>query len=547
MQKAVPEPDQRSAAATEADAMFVRQSSGLVRSLGLRDAFLTNLGLTGAFFSISLAFMISQALWAYPEADFTLAAILSVVVSLPVALAYGLLSVAMPRAGGDYVFISRTLHPLLGFLANWGIMVMLSFFIGWAAYWGGAQTLSIVLATLGNTLDAVWLIDASTWIAGKAGSFIVGLAVILCFAAAAIAGARVVTRVILGLVGLGVIGTIVGLIVMAAVGSGSFADSFNDFMTRFTDRQNYYDTVINRASDVPLDGFSLGATFAILPIVAFSSLFIFASSYIGGEVKSARRTQLLSMPLALIVLSIANIVIFLLVQKLVGSEFLTAVNVDFYNGTLTELPIPPYFNLFATVATGNVILSILIGMGFLTLSLISIPVDIMICTRMMFAWSFDRVLPAKIAEVDDRFQSPIYAVVLVTLLGIAFLAIYVFTTWLTTLGAILGMLPAIFLACVAAAILPWRKPALMKSAGIDSLRVGGIPLITVMGVLGAIYAATIFVVFLTNDLYLVNSAAGLRWIGGVFVVGLLVFAVSWAVRRSRGGDLLRAYREVPPA
>ncbi|HVP91174.1 MAG TPA: amino acid permease [Terriglobales bacterium] len=44
------------------------------------------------------------------------------------ALSYGELGAAMPRAGGEYAFLSRLFHPLLGFLAGW-----VSFFVGFSA------------------------------------------------------------------------------------------------------------------------------------------------------------------------------------------------------------------------------------------------------------------------------------------------------------------------------------------------------------------------------------------------------------------------------
>jgi APA family basic amino acid/polyamine antiporter len=44
------------------------------------------------------------------------------------ALCYGELGAAMPRAGGEYVYLSRLFHPLLGFLTGW-----VSFFVGFSA------------------------------------------------------------------------------------------------------------------------------------------------------------------------------------------------------------------------------------------------------------------------------------------------------------------------------------------------------------------------------------------------------------------------------
>jgi len=44
------------------------------------------------------------------------------------ALSYGELGAAMPRAGGEYLFLSRLYHPSIGFLSGW-----VSFFVGFSA------------------------------------------------------------------------------------------------------------------------------------------------------------------------------------------------------------------------------------------------------------------------------------------------------------------------------------------------------------------------------------------------------------------------------
>ena len=44
------------------------------------------------------------------------------------ALSYGELGAAIPRAGGEYVFLSKLFHPVFGFLSGW-----VSFFAGFSA------------------------------------------------------------------------------------------------------------------------------------------------------------------------------------------------------------------------------------------------------------------------------------------------------------------------------------------------------------------------------------------------------------------------------
>ncbi|RKY86552.1 amino acid permease, partial [candidate division KSB1 bacterium] len=50
------------------------------------------------------------------------------VIALCGALSYGELGATMPYAGGEYIFLSRLYHPLMGFLSGW-----VSFFVGFSA------------------------------------------------------------------------------------------------------------------------------------------------------------------------------------------------------------------------------------------------------------------------------------------------------------------------------------------------------------------------------------------------------------------------------
>jgi basic amino acid/polyamine antiporter, APA family len=50
------------------------------------------------------------------------------IIALCGALSYGELGAAIPRAGGEYAFLSELFHPLLGFMSGW-----VSFFVGFSA------------------------------------------------------------------------------------------------------------------------------------------------------------------------------------------------------------------------------------------------------------------------------------------------------------------------------------------------------------------------------------------------------------------------------
>jgi amino acid transporter len=94
----------------------VRNATGLVRSISFFDALFSNLAIINI--ASALTFPVILIAFSFPNANIPLA----VLITLPLFLLYNLLystfSRIMPRSGGDYIFISRGLNPLLGFAAN---------------------------------------------------------------------------------------------------------------------------------------------------------------------------------------------------------------------------------------------------------------------------------------------------------------------------------------------------------------------------------------------------------------------------------------------
>src|SRR5687767_11829624 len=99
-------------------------SDGLKPQLGLLDATMINVGtMVGA--SI---FIVPSAIAAYFSASFPtlLVWIAGGVVSLFGALAVAELGAAMPRAGGQYIYLQRAFGPIWGFLYGWGAAVVIN-------------------------------------------------------------------------------------------------------------------------------------------------------------------------------------------------------------------------------------------------------------------------------------------------------------------------------------------------------------------------------------------------------------------------------------
>jgi APA family basic amino acid/polyamine antiporter len=104
------------AAEATAPTAFQRQATGLVREAGWLDVLIYNLN----FISIGLmaAFLFNTTIPFYPGVNAYLNVLIAFVLIIPLSFVFAMFAAAMPRSGGDYVYVSRTLHPALGMMSS---------------------------------------------------------------------------------------------------------------------------------------------------------------------------------------------------------------------------------------------------------------------------------------------------------------------------------------------------------------------------------------------------------------------------------------------
>jgi amino acid transporter len=175
-----------------------------------------------------------------------------------------------------------------------------------------------------------------------------------------------------------------------------------------------------------------------------------------------------------------------------------------------------------------------------------VPLNFMLITRMIFAWSFDRVFPEKMSEVNERTRSPIWAVIFTIIVSEAFLIVMTYTTYLSGLAAAIGLFIANFVTFLAAAVLPYKGKKMYEASPISKYKIAGIPLITVLGVGGMIFALCLTIPMLLDSRYLANSPLSLSILAGSIVLGFVIYYASKAFRKTRGIDLSLAFTEIPP-
>jgi amino acid transporter len=523
----------------DASGFYARKATGLVRGISMRDSLVMNV----AFINIALgALSFTVAPYAFPGVNLWLSVLLTVLLTLFPTVMYAMLSATMPRSGGDYVFVSRIIHPAVGFVANFNTTAWMTFFTGILASWVSGFAASSALLTMGTVLESQTLIDWSSTAASKNWQFGVGLLTIAVFTVLVSMGTRATFRALGIIFGLMVLCQLVALAVLAF-------HSHADFVSAYGNYASYSDTMATAKRDqftFP-SGLHLDQSLAAMPLI-FSSLgYGIVSCYCSGEVKQASRTSMYSMVGAV---AFGGLVIGLfgaLSMHVFGSEFLAGIQ---GLSTTDDYPLaaPPFFYLFVSMLTTNSLVVGVIAIGFVLAIIANIPPMFMVATRNILAWGFDRIIPMRLAEVHPRFAAPVNATVVTGLFmaGCMTYFIYVPSKWTAFIfTAGIGSLLTFFTVAICGLVFPWRRPDIYASSPYNRSLLG-VPLISAISAVSAAFDALLIYYLWTNSALGANSTQG-KWALLAFIaVPLAIYLVATFVNKRRGLDLAAAQTELPP-
>lgn len=516
--------------------VFTRASSGLVRQVRTDDV------MYYGWQQIALSYIVFIVLgWvAYPGASMELATILAIAGGVALAVCYGLLSSVYPRSGGEYVFVSRILHPLPGFIVSVSFAFWETFYFGINGAFFSLFALAPFLSALGEQLGNQAMLDLATWFSSGIGMFVAGGAMVLLFAFLAYRGAAVYFRWQRWASYVALASIIITALVLAAgaVGILDFKANFDAVVGA-----GAYDAVVAEgaaAGVVPAPAFDLAQTLNYMIWPAFSIWFAVAAVSFSGEIKNVGRGQLIGIPAAMITMGGIMAVFMFLYQGAFGTDFLLAASAS------ESFPLAggPFVNLFTAILGGSPILTILTSLWALLIALFVGGTVLIYATRAMVAWGIDGVAPEPLAAVSSRYHSPVNAIIVATIGGLIALALFSFTDVLGPITGFLG-LSFSFIAVVLTAILfPFvRRSAFENSPA--AMRVAGIPVITIVGLIAAVFVGFVVYRLLVDDTFGANATSSLVIAGAVVVVAAVWFFVAKWYRRSQGTDLDRRYAEIP--
>lgn len=525
---------------------FARQATGLVRQAGALDVFIYNTNFINIAIGVAFIFLFVPA-GAYPGANVYVTILLTVLVVLPTNLVYGALASIMPRSGGDYVYVSRTLGPLWGLAANWNYTVWSFFYIGVPAAFLGKYGISSLMRTIGVYSGNPNLVNVGTFFASPVGTFLAGVVLIAVFTAIFITGLSTYMRVQNVLFVVAMLGLVAIVVVALGANADQYVARFNAYFASVTGHADTHKAIVDTlGKNAPAaTAFDLHDTVSAMTW-AFSVLgFGLASAYIGGEVKGANRAQMKGMVGSVLFSAAWMLLLVAVVLKVIPYDLIGAIGAA--DPGKTGIGFTPVFTELVSVLTSNWLLVLLIGVGFCLWTYAWLPIYIITTTRNMLAWAFDGLLPVRVSTVDERFHSPIVAILISSGLGIVFLGVYAFDASFQVISGFFGQVWTYMLAGVAAIVLPYKLKDLFEASPVN-WRVAGVPVLSILGVLSIVGMGVIEYAYLNDPnsgisfkaptMILINVA--------VFLSGFVFYVITRAVRARQGVDLGLVFAEIPP-
>src|ERR1700722_7589225 len=532
----------------ERPTLFLRKATGLVRGWSVRDSMIYACLATN-FVTLGL-YEFTFAGPAFPKGQMITAVVISGIWVSFLVVAYSGLVVTIPRAGGDYVWQTRILGSGVGFVMpapGWWFILWL-----WAPIYGNILSVQL-FEPLWATLKWTWPGGGAAWFGTHNGIFIVTLITIALagvLVSVGMAGyAKIQRWCFIG----GMIGFAVVVILLLVNSHASFVSSFNYEGHKLFGINNAY-AATNKAAvkagytTSPLGFGPLGPTMLLVPALMFFLLWPNWGTTLYGEVRGASdfKRVFAGMFIGLWTTVVLTIVFLLLIDKTVGWGFYQNLNSLDYNLT-PRFGIWPYPFMFAGWLVHNtafqVALILVLSLWFFgwvgTLFLSS--------TRVIFAAAFDRVLPDRAAEVSEKRKVPVYSLVLMLLPAAGLAAVYAYSTTFRsyTLDATLVIAVTYLFSAIAVVLLPFIKPDLWRASPASRIRILGVQIVPVAGVITIALLVFNLYEWLSNDLYFVNNHDSLVYMGAMYVLAIVIYVGARIIRNRQGIDLSLINKEIP--
>jgi amino acid transporter len=514
--------------------VFVRRASGLVRNLNAWDVLWYNL-LWMAPMAVTV-----YGIWAeqlFPGTDLPLTALLSIPMSLIVGIFYAMFSAAMPRSGGDYVWVSRLLHPVLGFMGIFfvwvGILGIAGSYVPWFTQWA----ISPILLFTGNSAAAALISNVNF-------NFVLAIIIYILFALLMSRGSKITMLFLSALGVIILVAWVVFVGTMLTTPLAVFRANFNAYSGM------NYDQVIAHAQSLGIPLTPVASATALGVVLTYFNFIGFNSSvYMAGEIKNVQRNQLLGIVVAILIFGLVDWLVYYAANVGMGSSFIIAMaNLQGRGDPMYTLSFAPYLHFLFQYTTRNPYVFGLVCFGWGMMTIGAILTYVFFSVRFIFAASFDRVLPSVLSKVDPNYNTPTTALIATTIIAIVMQVLWSYTPLLNYfVYDILGTMILQAFAAIAGIIFVYRRKDMFEtSPSLTRMKIGSVPVMVILGVatlllsiwLGWASVAPAYVGSI-NPAYLGLELA-------IYIIGAAVYVTSWAYHKNKGIPLSLVFKQLPP-
>lgn len=524
---------------------FVRGATGLVREIGPWGAIAIAIGsinIGGGF--IAFFYMLGV----FPKANLPVTLILGLIATFLLAAVYVQLASSLPRTGGDYVFMSRLLHPAVGASIGGAEFLLFATF---PAFWLATFSKSSVqelLASFGEWVGWHGLVHfATVTIAAGLGRFLaIGIIVLIVLTGVQIWSTRAGARILEFCFVAGLAALLVGLIVLFSHSHQDFIHAFN---TTYKGKATYASVIAAGAKVGYHGGYTLGNTIGALPYAALLVWGFTWAVYPAGELRNVSKTMKWSAYGSGTIAMVFFLLTAFAADHVLGARFMGAANfLSAQHSELNAVPAEPSMTAYTGMLTGSNFLHVVIDLIPVLAEIGIVTVYIMTTSRVLFALSFDRLFPHQIRTLSRR-GTPAVALIIIALSIAGMLALSLYTSVLTVWSNGTLALAIIFtFAAFAAIALVYRHRDIWDSGPRTlTTRVFGVPLIVIISALSAAFTLLIVVLAIVKPL----GIGPFSWKSALAIVlnfawGAVVYYWLRYRYKQKGVNLSAVLTEIPP-
>lgn len=532
--------------------VFVRKSSGLIRLIGALTVMVI-----GANYTIAdgiYNFTMWQS-YETPGAFYPLCLVLGCIILAFSAWAIVFLTIAMPRTSSDYVATSRILHPAIGYtqaFMNIGVHLWivgaLAYFMAW--YFGSF----LIQAGIALHIDAwialgAWM-STNVWVGiGLGILFVLWAGFTNLFGLKATKWTINLLFLVALIGGLVTAGTAIWSVMVgpekikqlwdATYGTGAWDEIIN--IAKANGWQEYTGGAWGWPGPI-----NWKATLSATVAAAYAFWGFEYANYVAGEVSEPKKSFIWGVFGAMMLILVYYLIIAVPVLYVYG-PFVSYYNFVMYGGhgvedvTINIAQTPTLAVMLASIVAkvapwAAIVITLTVALWVMN----GLPVYMIIPSRIMFALSFDRYFPEKLAEVNEKWHTPHWAILLSIILSIICVFLTAYTPWFYMVSVITITMLRWFFGSLASLLLPKRRPDIYERI---AYKVAGIPVVPLIGLLGV---ATMGPLFVVGFISTIADPVSIGWFVAWLLGAIILYEYYTYRNKKMGIDPSKIFKELPP-